>query len=139
MTKTLNNPQSPIFNWSGALVETALRNLSQDESPAKKDMDWPIPPTPTYYHDWVLELLEKVWDFDTSALLMLGEAGAGKSPLGRSILLAQARYNRAHFGARSPVCIRCTPKIDFLRGELGNITMGDLLDDTCLHIVFQNA
>ncbi|CAE7235995.1 unnamed protein product [Symbiodinium microadriaticum] len=89
MTKTLNNPQSPIFNWSGALVETALRNLSQDESPAKKDMDWPIPPTPTYYHDWVLELLEKVWDFDTSALLMLGEAGAGKSPLGRSILLAQ--------------------------------------------------
>ena len=96
MTKTLNNPQSPIFNWSGALVEKALRNLSQDGSLAKKEMDSPIPLTPTYYHDWVLELLEKVWDFDTSALLMLGEAGAGKSPLDRSILLAQARYNRAH-------------------------------------------
>ena len=135
MTKTLKNPQSPIFNWPGALVEKALRNLSQDGSLAKKEMDWPIPLTSTYYHGWVLELLEEVWDFDTSALVMLGEAGAGKSPLGRSILMAQARFNKAHFGARTNVCIRCTPEIDFLRGEQGNITMGDFLDDTCLSIL----
>ena len=49
--------------------------------------------------------------------------------------MAQARFNKAHFGARTNVCIHCTPEIDFLRGEQGNITMGDFLDDTCLSIL----
>ena len=43
---------------------------------------------------------------------MLGEAGAGKSPLRRSI----------HFNLEDEPCIRCTPEIGFLRGA--SILMG---------------
>lgn len=28
-------------------------------------------------------------------------------------------------------CIRCSPEIDFLRGEAGTVIMGDFLDDPC--------
>ena len=76
--------------------------------------------------------LRKGVDFDTSALVLLGEAGAGKSPLGRSILMAQVRHNQVRFSSRQKPCIRCTPEIDFLRGEQGHVAMGDFLDDTTI-------
>ena len=76
-----------------------------------------------------MKILEEMWDFDQSALLLLGEAGVGKSPLGRSILMAQARHNKTRFKAEGSPCIRCTPEIDFLRGEPGSILMGDFLDE----------
>ena len=117
---------------SSTTTERLVVNISEDDIPTQVEVDWPIPLTSTYYQDWVLDLLEQVWDFDRSALVMLGESGVGKTPLGRSILLAQARYNKTHFGACTSACIRCAPDIDILRGEQGNITMGDFLDDTCL-------
>ena len=88
------------------------------------------PLTSRYYHPWILEILEKVWDFDVSAFMLLGEAGAGKSPLGRSILTAQVRHNQTRFKCRQQPCVRCTPEMDFLRGEQGSMIMGDFLDDT---------
>ena len=72
-----------------------------------------LPLTSTYFYPWLLELLETVWDFDMSALIMLGEAGSGKSPLCRSVMMAQARHNQVRFGSRLKPCIRCSPEIDF--------------------------
>ena len=79
--------------------------------------------------------MEEIWDFDLSAFTMLGEAGAGKSPLGRSVLMAQVRRNKARFNLSGQPCIRSTPEIDFLRGEQGSVLMGDFLDDTSLHML----
>ena len=79
--------------------------------------------------------MEEMWDFDQSVLLLLGEAGVGKSPLGRSILITQVRYNKTRFKAEGSPCIRCIPEIDFLRGEPGSILMGDFLDDTSLSLL----
>ena len=135
MTKSIKNSSSPIYNWPTVLVEKALRNLATDGALAKKEFSWPLPLTSTYFHPWLLELLETVWDFDMSALIMLGEAGSGKSPLGRSVMMAQARHNQVRFGSRLKPCIRCSPEIDFLRGEQGFITMGDFLDDTCMRVL----
>ena len=132
-TKALRNTESPIYGWPIGLVDKALRNLSSDGALARKETQWPIPLTHRFYHPWVLEILESIWDFDQSALIMLGEAGVGKSPLGRSVLMAQARWNKSHFQIEAEPCIRCTPEIDFLRGEQGSKVMGDFLDDTSLN------
>ena len=103
----------------------ALRNLSSDGALTRKETQWPIPLTPRFYHSWVLEVLESIWDFDPSAFIMLGEAGVGKSPLGRSVLMAQAPWSKAHYQIEAEPCIRRTPGIDFLRGEQGSKVMGD--------------
>ena len=132
MTKNLKAPTSPIYQWPHSLVEKALRNIATDGALAKKEFAWPIPLTEKYYHKWLLDILEKIWNFDQSAFLMLGEAEAGKSPLGRSVLMAQVRHNQHRFKARGTPCIRCTAEIDFLRGEPGSVIMGDFLDDTTL-------
>lgn len=131
-TKTTRDPNSPIYGWPTGLVDKALRNLASDGALARKEFDWPIPLSLRYYQPWLLNIVEQIWDFDQSALLLLGEAGVGKSPLGRSVLMAQARHNKTHFQAEGSPCIRCTPEIDFLRGEAGSIIMGDFLDDTSL-------
>lgn len=55
---------------------------------------------------------------------MYGEPAAGKSPLGRSVLMAQCRFNRKRFNQEDQPCLRCTPEIDFLRGEPGTKVMG---------------
>ena len=135
MTKTLKNKDSPLYAWPQALVEKALRNLTNEGVLAKKEFSWPLPFTPTYYQPWLVEIMEQIWDFDMSAFVMLGEPGVGKSPLGRSVLMAQVRHNAHRFdpdGAKGPPCIRCTPEIDFLRGEPGSVIMGDFLDDSTL-------
>eukprot|EP00438_Fugacium_kawagutii_P023266 Skav224631 [mRNA] locus=scaffold1903:97011:98423:- [translate_table: standard] len=134
-TKAIRKADSPIHGWPTSLVEKALRNLASDGALARKEFHWPIPLTVKYYHPWLLKILENIWDFDQSAILLLGEAGIGKSPLGRSILMAQVRYNKERFQAEGEPCIRCTPEIDFLRGEPGSILMGDFLDDTSLSLL----
>ena len=134
-TKNTRKVDSPIYGWPTALVDKALRNLSTDGALARKEFNWPIPLTIRYYQPWLMKILEEMWDFDQTALLLLGEAGVGKSPLGRSILMAQARHNKTRFKAEGSPCIRCTPEIDFLRGEPGSILMGDFLDDTSLSLL----
>ena len=134
-TKELRCKDSPIFGWPPALVTQALRHVSSDGALARKEVAWPIPLTSDYYEPSILQILEKIWDFDQSALILLGEPGCGKSPLGRSILMAQARHNQSRFNLDGQVCVRCTPELDFLRGEPGSVLMGDFLDDTSLNIL----
>ena len=90
---------------------------------ARKEFKWPLPLTPRCYNAWVLKVLEEIWDFDHSSLIILGEVGMGKSPLERSILMAKCRRNKGHFQVEAEPCIRCTPEIDFLRGEQGSVVM----------------
>ena len=54
---------------------------------------------------------------------MLGEPACGKSPLGRSVLMAQCRFNKNQYQVDGEPCIRCSPEIDFLRGETGTVIM----------------
>jgi hypothetical protein len=46
--------------------------------------------------------------------------------------MAQVRHNQARFNLDGHPCVRCTPELDFLRGEPGCVLMGDFLDDTSL-------
>ena len=128
-TKEIRKKTSPINGWPVSLVEKALRCLSTEGALARKEFDWPLPLTEKFFQKWILEKLEKIWNFDVAALVMLGEPNTGKSPLGRSILMAQCRYNRTRFSREEAPCIRCTPEVDFLRGEAGSVIMGDFLDD----------
>lgn len=138
-TKQLRSPTSPICGWPQALVQQALRLLSSEGALARKEYHWPLPLTEKFYHTWLLEILEAVWDFDLSSLVMLGEPAAGKSPLGRSVLMAQCRHNRKRFNQEGEPCVRRTPEIDFLRGEPGTVVMGDFLDDPCTQSVGMKA
>ncbi|CAJ1456734.1 unnamed protein product [Effrenium voratum] len=128
-TKELRRKESPVYNWPAGVVDKALRTLASDGALARKEFDWPLPLTSTFFKRWVLDILENVWDFDHSAFVLLGEPGAGKSPLGRSVLMAQCRRNAQSFEGDQRPCIRCSPEIDFFRGEQGTVTMGDFLDD----------
>lgn len=126
-TKELRNKSSPIFGWPVQLVAQALRNLPFHGALARKEDHWPIPLTPRYYELDVLKALEHVLDFDQSAFIMLGEPGSGKSPLGRSILMAQVRHNQTRFNLQGQPCIRCTPELDFLRVNLAQPLWGTSL------------
>ena len=124
-TKELRKKDSPVFGWPQALVDKALRTLSSDGALARKEFDWPLSLTSTFFRPWVLEILEAVWDFDKSSLVLLGESGAGKSPLGRSVLMAQCRRNKQIFECHHQPCIRCTPEL----GSCAGSPIGDFLDD----------
>lgn len=130
-TKQLRLASSPIFGWPQGLVQQALRLLSPESALARKEFDWPLPLTSAFFHGWLLVILEEFWDFDLSSIVMLREPAVGKSPLGRSVLMAQCRFNSSRFNVEGKPCVRCTPEIDFLRGEPGTAIMGDFLDDPC--------
>ena len=134
-TKELRHKSSPIFGWSGALINQALRNLSSDIALTKKDPYWPISLSPLFYDRAILTTLEKIWDFDQSALIFLGEPGTGKSPLGRSVLIMQVRLNQAKFNLDGYSCIRYIPEFGFLRGEPDCVLMDDFLDNISLNIL----
>ena len=125
-TKELRNKSSPIFGWPVALVSQALRNLAADGALARKEHPWPLPLTPKYFRAEVLKALEAIWDFGQASLVR--EPGGGKSPLGRSVLFAQWRHNLERFQVQGQPCIRCTPELDFLRGDLY------LWDDAALNL-----
>ena len=102
---------------------------------ACKEADWPIPFSRTFYDTAILKVLEKIWDFDQSAFILLIKAWQWKSPLGRLVLMAQARHNHSRFNLDGQPCVRCTPELDFLRGESGCVLMGGFLDDTSRNIL----
>ena len=138
-TKELRKSSSPIFGWPQGLLQNALRLLTSEGARARKEFEWPLPLTAKFYHPWILAILEEIWSFDLAAFVMLGEPGAGKSPLGRSVLMAQCRFNKERFNHDGKPSIRCTPEIDFLRGEPGTVIMGDFLDDPCTQALGMKA
>ena len=83
MTKAIKNSSFP----------TSVGRTVSLKKPFAISLLRPIPFTSTFCHTWILDIFERIWDFDTSALVLLGEAGAGKLPLGR-LLMAQVRHNQ---------------------------------------------
>jgi hypothetical protein len=127
-TKALKN-DTPIRGWPIQLAKEIVRLIVVEGALVKKEYQWPLTLTPEHFHVWFLEILEDVYEFDQVALGLLGESGAGKSPAGRTVLLSQGRYNHATYQTQHIPCLRVTTEFDFLRGELGNISMCDFLDD----------
>ena len=81
-TKELRKSSSPIFGWPQGLAQQALRQLSAEGASARKGYAWPLPLTPVFFHTWLLEMLEEIWNFDLSDLVMLGE------PVVKALLVA---------------------------------------------------
>ena len=123
-TKEPRKLSSPIFGWPEGLVQQAEGALAR-----RVFMAIAIDSCLLSYV--VVEVLEEIWNFDLSALAMLGEPACGKSPLGRSVLMAQRRFNQKEFNVGGDPSIRRSPEIDFLRGEAGTVIMGAFLDDPC--------
>ena len=107
-----------FFGWPQALVDKALRALSSVGALARKEIDWPLPLTSTFPGLGFRQVF--------LGAVGVGESGAGKSPLGRSVLMAQHRRNKQLFQCHRRPCVRGTPELDFLTGL---VTIGDFLDD----------
>lgn len=131
-TKALKN-DTPIRNWPIPLVKEIVRLIQTEGCLVKKEYEWPL--TLMHMQQWVLDILEDVWDFDTVALALLGASGCGKSPVGRTVLNSQCRRNKRNCDTAHLPCIRVTTEFDFLRGEPGNIVMGDFLDDGSVFMI----
>ena len=109
VTKALKN-DTPIKGWNCGLVKEAIRNLTMEGALAREESKWYI--TLMDYVPWLREILEEVLD-SMHAVTLLGEPNAGKSPLGRSIVMALCRYNKHRFGKEGDVCFRASSEFDF--------------------------
>ena len=80
---------------------------------------------------WFLQkVLQPIWPMlKTKSLIILGEPGRGKTPIGQIIAMAVARYwsIQDEKDAGRP-CFRITSDIDFLRGVTGDKTCVDIVD-----------
>ena len=94
-TKELRKSSSPIFGWPQGLAQQALRQLSAEGASARKEYAWPLPLTPVFFHTWLLEMLEEIWNFDLSALVMLGE------PVVKALLVAVCWWRKVASTKRS--------------------------------------
>eukprot|EP00973_Karenia_brevis_P011921 1618475-Karenia_brevis.AAC.1 len=127
ITKSLRGA-TPIKGWPKELVREALSNLAAEGGLAKKRTNWPIV-VPVHYQQWLLQILEEVWDPESKSLGLLGMTGVGKSPVGKSTLMAAVRRNKVVYSLDGVPCLRITPELDLLRGESGTLLMGDFFDD----------
>ena len=129
-TKALSpkNTQSPVSGWSPALVKEAVRLLQSEGSLAKSRSRFGLV-FPVHFETEFVKAVEHVWDPEKKALVFLGEPNAGKSPAGRSLLMASVRHNKSKYGLEGVPCMRIAAEVDFLRGEEGHLLMGDMLDD----------
>ena len=60
---------------------------------------------------------------------MLGEPGAGKTPAGRTLAIACARYIKHTSKLAGEPGFRSASDLDFCRGEVGSVLVPDLFDD----------
>jgi hypothetical protein len=122
-TKALKN-QTPIRNWPIKLAKEIIRLIVTEGTLIKEEYNWPL--TMVHFQDWVLKIMEDLYEFDTVAFGLLGASGKGKSPLGRTALLSQCRANKrtAAEALYSEPCLRVTTDFDFLRSRPGNIVTG---------------
>ena len=131
ITKALSRA-TPIHNWPPAVVEKAVRSLIAEGAFAKKHkfLPWSLKHVQDLYVD---KILGRVFDMLlTKAIIMLGEAGAGKTPLAKAIALAVASYHydrSVDTDFLEEPCFRCTQDIDFLRVSPGSKTIVDIIDD----------
>ncbi|CAK0896738.1 unnamed protein product [Prorocentrum cordatum] len=123
---------APLHGWPVALAAKALSGIAAEGSLAK-EAGWHITRTEEHFKPWVLDVIAEIMD-PLGSLVLIGEPNFGKTPLGRSCLFALCRRSaRIHQLDLDSACVRATPEINFLRGEPGSLTTGDLLDDGSLN------
>ena len=129
VTKALKN-ETPLKGWPQGYVEKALAKYAQEGAFAKKQYQFAL--TLKDIREWYLtEIITKYWgQIKSKALIMLGEAGRGKTPIAQIIAKAVAEYwYEVHGEQLPPPCYRITTDIDFLRGATGVKTCVDIADD----------
>ena len=129
VTKETNSKDSPIHQWPVVLVEKAIRNLSADGVLALPISDWPL--TLKHINTDVLYdvLLPVIPLLTTHGLLLLGEPGGGKTPMGRTIAMAIARHQMETCSLPGNPSFRSASEMDFFRGEEGAVVCPDIFDD----------
>lgn len=130
---------TPIKGWPIALTREITRLIVTEGTLVRKETKWPLTLTAAHFQPWFLEILEDIYEFDAVAFGMLGISEAGKSPAGRTVLLSQARNNKAHLETSHEPCLRVTTEFDLLRGEPGNPVMADFLDDGGVFVIIFKA
>ena len=118
----INDPQSPIHNWSEKLVQRALDALANDGCVAKLSTRYDLT-----MHDVepdvrdIMEIIVPV--LRTHSLWLLGEPGKGKTPLGRIVAMMFSRFHGGDGAFRS------TCDLDFFRGIHFTPAIPALYDD----------
>ena len=120
--KEIASESSPLHKWHPALVKAALEALHSDGTFAKVTTTFGI--ALADFDDWLLSV---IWEIAPClidhSLWLLGEAGAGKTPLARAIANMLSRY----WGGRG--MFRSTTDLDFLRGVRGSKQVPVIADD----------
>lgn len=125
----------PLHGWPIGLVEKSLRCLAAEGALVKKEFENNVILCEDHFNLRVVEIMQELMNSNDS-LVLIGEPNVGKTPLGRAYLMAMCRRNARVNGLDPADCsIRVTPEIDFLRGEPGDILMGDFVDDGCLNLL----
>lgn len=137
-TKALKN-DTPIKGWPIQLTKEVVRLIVTEGTLVRKETQWPLTLTAAHFQKWFLEIMEDLYEFDIAALGLLGVSETGKSPAGRTVLLSQCRYNKAHLDTQHEPSIRVTTEFDLLRGEMGNVVMADFLDDGAVYTIVLKA
>ena len=118
----INLEGCPIHGWQERLVQKALDSLANDSTCAKLCQRYDL--TIADFEPEVRDILERVVPcLRDHALWLLGEAGRGKTPLGRVIAMMFSRY---HGGQGT---FRTTADLDFFKGIPFTKTVPALFDD----------
>ena len=105
----INTEGSPIHGWQERLVQKALDSLANDTTVAKLCTRYDL--TITDIEPDVRDILEEIVPcLRDHALWLLGEAGRGKTPLGRIVAMM---FSRFHGGTGS---FRTSADLDFFKG-----------------------
>jgi hypothetical protein len=128
----IHREDSPIFGWTAGLVKESLRGYANSNIFVEPTYNFFL----TIYdlRSWFLEevLFPLIRDMKTKTLVMLGKAGAGKTPAAQAIAMAFAEYwiLKANEGNDARPSFRLSNSLENLRGEPGLRTRPDILDDS---------
>ena len=131
--QSVRDNETPIFGWPMHVVSRACQNRSVGNSQAEPEHFFPL-----LLHDINETIVQKILplvvpSMTTHGLVLLGQAGTGKTPLGIILGLALARH---YVNARGPegavVGWRRSKQIDGFRERPGELHVPVLLDDPVL-------
>ena len=127
----VNREGSPIYGWNTSLVKESLKGYATGNVF--------VQPTFNFYltmHDlsaWFLEdvIFPLLPDMKNKTLVLLGNAGAGKTPAASAIAMAFSEYwlLRGDTAENMQPSFRIASSFDQLRGEPGLRERPDILDD----------
>jgi hypothetical protein len=135
--KQLNDPESPVFlaGLSAGDVAAALRKIREMEVQADVIINYPF--FLSDVEDWYLEqvVFPLMGSFRMKAVLMLGMAGIGKTPVLHVLMSAMSRWHKRACGKDDwhEAEFRTASSLDFFRLEKGMVERPDSLDDSDLN------